>query len=381
MISTILWKFRRKHKFVAKCCSVALIVSIITGCQPKEITSAKIYIQNNNWEKAIEQLEHAVDLHPNNEEAHFLLGQAYGNRSRYKDMNREFEISLMISDKFLQPITAERERHWIDKYNAGISALNQQEFSKAEERLKAAITIDPSKFEAYKKLAITFLNVDKVDKALILYNKLLEKSPEDLDLLASVANLYYSQKQFEKVIPILKKVLELEPNHRDALANLALAYDSLGKTEDAYKAFRKAIEANPRDKDLIFLFGVHHYNGKKFEEAIQLFEQVLTLDPNDFESISNIGNAYLSIAEDLRLKLRNTSNGSFTSLDIQKLKSQAILNYKNAIPYLKKSLEMQPNYPALWRNLGVAYVNTGEREKGEQAFLKSEELKVKSSSK
>ena len=194
----------------------------------------------------------------------------------------------------------------------------------------------------------------------------------------AAGNLFYKQKRFEDVVRVLKQVLEIEPDHRDALANLALSYDSTGKTDEAFTIYQKVVAANPLDKDLIFLLGVHEYNRNHFTKAIELFERVLELSPGEFESISNIGNAYLSIAEDLRAKIKSSVNGPATAREIQQLKTEAILTYNKVIPYFEKALEMQPNHPLLWRNLGVAYINTGESEKGRQAFLKAEEWELKS---
>ncbi|MFQ5824157.1 MAG: tetratricopeptide repeat protein [bacterium] len=353
------------------------IILNLVGCQPKEVTSAKMYIQNYNWDKAIEQLEKAIEAYPNNAEAHFLLGQAYGKKSRYKDMNNEFNLSLEISNKFEQEITAERKRHWIEKYDAGIKAVDNEDFQRAEALFKTAIIINPMKYESHKKLAFIYQKTNVLGKALAIYKNLLEKSPDDLDLLLSIGNLYYRQQKFEQVVDILKKALEIKPNHNDALAKLALSYDVLGNTKEATEAFQRAVEANPLDKDLIFLFGVHHYKLKNYKQAIQLFEQVLELNPDDFEATLNIGNIYLSIAENERQKLSKINfNNNYSPEEILQIKNSAILNYKKAIPYLERALEMQPNHPNLWRNLGVAYINSGEKEKGEQALLKSEELKT-----
>lgn len=354
------------------------ILFIFNGCQPKEVTSAKIYINNNDWEKAEEQLKIAVQNDPENAEAHFLLGQAYGNRGRYDGMNHEFEQAAKLSQEFLQGIRLERERHWIDRYNAGIMTLDKHDYERAVEYFLTAILIDPQKHEAHKKLALCYLNTDKLDNALFVYNRLLEEDPTDLDLLISVANLYYTQHKFEKAVTVLQKALEIEPDHRDALANLALAYDSLGKMNDALDAFENAIKANPLDNDLIFLFGVHQYKRRNYAKSIELFERVLELHPDEFEATANIGNAYLSMAENVRKKLQKANNGDYTAAEIQRLRNQVILNYKRAIPYLEKALQMQPDHPNLWRNLGVAYINTAEKQKGEEAFLKSEELKLNS---
>lgn len=356
---------------------LTLLPILLLGCQPKEITSAKIYIQKRNWQKAIELLEQAVVTHPNNPEGHFLLGQAYGDQSRYREMKKQFGESLGISPKFQPAILQTIENHWITLYNKGIKAQNDRNFKLAENLLKTAILIDPSKREAYNTLAANYIEANQPRQALLIYEKLLKETPDDINLLIATGNLFYIQKRFDDVVRVLKKVLEIEPDHRDAMANLALSYDSLGKTDEALTAYQKAVKANPLDKDLIFLLGVHHYNRSHFTKAIELFKQVLELSPGEFESTSNIGNAYLSIAEDLRAKIKSLANSTFTAGEIQQLKTEAILTYMKVIPYFKKALEMQPRHPTLWINLGVAYVNSGENEKGQEALLKAEEWKLK----
>lgn len=322
-------------------------------------------------------LEQAVVTHPNNPEGHFLLGQAYGDQSRYREMKKQFGESLGISPKFQPAILQTIENHWITLYNKGIKAQNDRNFKLAENLLKTAILIDPSKREAYNTLAANYIEANQPRQALLIYEKLLKETPDDINLLIATGNLFYIQKRFDDVVRVLKKVLEIEPDHRDAMANLALSYDSLGKTDEALTAYQKAVMANPLDKDLIFLLGVHHYNRSHFTKAIELFKQVLELSPGEFESTSNIGNAYLSIAEDLRAKIKSLANSTFTAGEIQQLKTEAILTYMKVIPYFKKALEMQPRHPTLWINLGVAYVNSGENEKGQEALLKAEEWKLK----
>lgn len=370
-----------KNKILSAGFYFALILGLtglLTACQPKEITTAKIYIQADNWDDALGQLERAVEAHPKNAEAHFLLGRAYGHYGRFEDMNQEFRTSLALSDKFIREITAEREKQWIQQYNVATQAIKEDRYESAAEALDRAILIDSTRYEAHKKLAFTYLKLDEPEKALQLYQELADRDPSDVDLLMSIGNLYYSQEQFDKVVPVLEKVLSIEPNYRDALANLALCYDALGETNKAEVAFGKAIDANPEDKDLVFLFAVHRYNRKQYTEAIQLFEQVLTMSPDDFESISNIGNAYLSLAESTRMKLKESRSGALPAEQTIELKNQAIKNYKRAIPYLEQALDAQPDHPQLWRNLGVAYINTGEKEKGEQAFMRAEDLQIQS---
>ncbi len=349
---------------------------LLLACQPKEITSAKIYMQGGRWSEAQEQLEMAVKQHPRNPEAHYLLGRAYGQRARYDDMNQEYDTALALSDDFREAVNSDRELYWIEKYNKGLAALDQRKYDQAEHWFRTAIRIIPTRYEAYKKLAGTYLDDEKPDEAATLYATLLDKDPENVELLLTTANIHYSQKQYRKAIPLLIRVSEISPNHRDALANLAFSHDALGQTEHAGRAYEQAIAANPNDQDLIFLFAAHHYRKQDFTRAIELFQQVLDLSPNEFVAISNIGNAYLGLAEKLRTQLPKPDSIEVTRESLLDLKTQVILNFKHAIPFLEKSLLMQPDHPNLWRNLGVAYFNTGKVTEGERAFAKAEELSL-----
>jgi len=344
------------------------------ACQPKEVTSAKIYMQNNDWDSALQQLEKAVASEPKNAEAHLLLGQIYARRGRFDKMNRHFAAAIEFTDLYLTQTTAVREQYWIEHYTTGVRALDRGNYGRAKSDLETAILIDSSKTDAYRKLARTYLNQDRPKRALSLYKGLIERHPHDIDILMSTANLYYTQRDFAEVIPVLRKILDLAPGHRDALANLALSYDSLGEPEKALAAYRAAIAANPNDPGLMFLLAVHHFKRHRFQQAIMLFQQALVLAPNDFDALSNIGNAYLSLAEKIRRDLKTKRAKKDQTLDPLTLKQKAILNYQRAIPYLEKSLDLQPQNAALWRNLAAAYVYTGKKEQGERAFVKAEEL-------
>lgn len=366
---------KNQNRFLYLVLSITLI-AILSGCAPAEINSGKLYLRNQNWESAIQQLELAIERHPNNAEARFLLGRTYGIQSRFKEMNIQFDKSLELSDKFQDEIAADREQHWIQKYDRGLNAMNNRAHERAEKLFKTAITISPHRYDAYKKLALIYLSLEKNHEASRLYSRLLKLKPNDIDILSSAANLHYSQKEYNDAVPILLQIIEVQPKHRDALANLALSYEALGKTEKAKAAFETAIQANPQDKDLIFLYGAHFYKQEDYSEAIQIFTQILDRDRDDFEAVSNIGSAYLAIAEKYRKELSNSTEQR-TPEEMQQIKNAAIQNYKNAITYLEHSIEINPGYPLIWRNLGAAYISTGERKKGEKAFLRAEEILVK----
>ena len=351
-----------------------LLIAMLTlfGCQSKELTSAKVYIQQDDWEKAQEQLELAVELYPNDAEAHALLGEAYGRKGEFKKMAKEFEASLAINQTSKQQIDYLRDKYWVENFNRGVGQVKAENFEKALEFFTNCQVIDPDRTDGYKNVAFVYMRLDSADQAIASYNKVLEYDPKDTQVMLQLGSLYYDLEEYDKTVELMDKILELEPNNLEAFSQKAFAYDSMGKPDEAFQAYNEALEQNPDNADLLFNLGRLYYMKKDYKKAIEQFEKVLTISPDDYEATLNIGNAYLSIAEEYMTPLRQ---GKEMSDDEFKAKREkAIENYKEAIPYLEKALEENTDDPALWTNLGVAYVNVGEKEKGEAAFQKADEL-------
>ncbi len=353
--------------------SVLLIAMLtIFGCQSKELTSAKVYIQQEDWEKAQEQLEQAVKLYPDDAEAHALLGEAYGRKGAFEKMAKEFEASLAINQTSEQQINYLRDKYWVENFNNGVGQVKADDFVKALDYFKNCSVINPDRTDAYKNIAFVYIKLDSVDKAIESYKKVLAADPDDIPVMLLLGSLYYDHQEYEKTVELMDKILALEPNNLEAFSQKAFAYDSMGKPDEAFQAYNEALAQNPDNTDLMFNLGRLYYLKKDYNKAIEQFAKVLTISPDDHEANLNIGNAYLSVAEEHMKPLR--AGKEMTEDEFIAKRNQAIENYKKAIPYLEKAIEEKEDDPALWTNLGVAYINAGEKEKGEAAFKKADEL-------
>jgi len=351
-----------------------LLVILLSGCQPSEVTSARLYLKHGNLEKASEQLQLAVKNYPDNAQAHFLMGATYARLKQFEEMNIAFARSEQVSDEYRPKILSIREFYWTRYFDDGNKAFLRDRYEQAIQNLETAIIIDSTQTKAQKKLAIVLVDYGDLEAALRMYNKLLSITPADLDLLGSAANLYYNLGEYNHVVLVLQKMLTIDPQHPDALANLAMAYDKLDQNEKANLAFQRAIEVNPEDTDLVFLYAVHRYNNNSFMIAIDLFKRVLKDRPGDVESLSNIGNCYLSLAKAKRGELQQAQQQQLSLQELQNIRDDALQNYANAIPYFEQAVSVRKENPVLWRNLSVAYLAIGDREKGSAAYLRSESL-------
>lgn len=355
---------------------LVLSALVLWGCQPKEITSAKVYIQQNDWENATKQLELAVQNYPDNPEAHYLLGRAYGLKGRYEDMNREFDASLKIAPKFAKEIEFERNKYWIENYNRGVRLFNEEDFEGAVEAFKTAITVDPSRVESYRNLAVALVRQNNLEGAVEYFKKALEIEPNSVETLNNLGTVYYQMERLEDAVQTFQKVLEIDPNNAQAISTLGLAYHLMGQTDEAIKAYEKALQTNPDNADLLFNYAALLLKKGEFERAAEQFQAVLKSNPDDYDAVVSVADAFLQVAERFTKEANKleTEDDKANAEEITKLRNTAKEFYKKAIPYLEKATELRPNNRNVWFNLGVAYIHLGEREKGEAAFKKADEL-------
>lgn len=351
-----------------------LALGILLACQPKEVTSAKVYIQQNDWDKAIEQLEANIATNPQNAEAQYLLGQGYGKKGRYADMNRAFEASLAVANTFETQITFEREKYWVEFFNKGVNFFNEENIEEAIKAFETAAVVQPKKPENYRNLAIGYLRTDRFAMAEESYKKAIELEPDNVETLVNLGIAYYNNGDFPKSVETFEKALEHDPANADAISTLGLAYDQMGESDKAIQAYENALKTNPDNTDLQFNYARLFYNKEQYDKALENFKLILDKNPDDYEALLSTGDAYLRMADKVRLQAKELEEKNDKDPQIAKLRSQMKEHYKMSIPYLEKASAGKPDNRNLWYNLGIAHTQAGDPEKGKAAFAKAEEL-------
>lgn len=356
---------------------MAFALTVQWGCQTKEVTSAKVYISQNDWDNAIAQLEAAVATTPENAEAQYLLGRGYGVKGRFEEMNRAFEASLAADPKFENQIKFEREKYWIDAFNKGVQAFNQKDLPAAISAFEQARQIDPERVETYRNLAVGYLGTKQYDKAVETYQKALDIEPEDVETLVNFGIAYYNHGDFENAVKMFNRALELDPSNANAISMIGLAYDQTGNTEKAMAAYESALQNSPDNMDIVFNYARLFYNKEQYDKAIEQFERILEKNPDDFDALLSAGDSYLRVADRYRMQAKELEDKNADDPKVAELRAKAKENYKLCLPYLEKARDIKPDNRNLWYNLGIAYIQTGDGEKGKEAFAKAEELEKK----
>ncbi|MFN3695357.1 MAG: tetratricopeptide repeat protein, partial [Ignavibacterium sp.] len=90
-------------------------------CSSTEITSAKLYIQQKNYDKALEVLQKEVQKNPNSDQGYYLMGVVYAEKGDYKNMVQSFDKSLSISKTYEKEIKDYKKSTWVTVFNRGVA--------------------------------------------------------------------------------------------------------------------------------------------------------------------------------------------------------------------------------------------------------------------
>ena len=105
----------------------------ILGCASEELTSARLYIQQENWGKAEEFLLKALKVEPENPEIPYLLGKLiYAKEKEWGKMNEMFDLALKLDKEKVilegntvkQYVEQSRSQIWSNSFNIGVNEYN-----------------------------------------------------------------------------------------------------------------------------------------------------------------------------------------------------------------------------------------------------------------
>ena len=253
---------------------------IFVGCSSQEYTSAKLYIQQQEWEKAEEFLIKAMDVEPENPEIPYQLGyHIYALQKKdWVRMNQSFDKALAIDPNKIileqgktvkEFVVMARTQFWAEMYNKGVVEFNEYRaapMDKKDAALKKAITtfevsstIKTDEAQTYTMLSTCNHLAGNTDKSENYILKAVELSPNDANVNVTAGQIFMQKQEFETALPYVKKAVELEPSNTKSIRNLAQIYYDIGQLEESIQTYEIAINKEMDRKvkaDLYFNLGI-----------------------------------------------------------------------------------------------------------------------------
>lgn len=366
-------------------------------CSSTELTSAKLYIQQKNYDKAIESLQKEVQKNPQSDEGYYLLGVVLGEKERYSEMMDSYNKSLAISKKFSENISASKKYFWANLFNKGVGYYQRGSktedkdsvklfYAKSVEAFNSAIEIEPDSADTYKNLAFVYMSAQEYDKAVSPLEKLIEKEGA-IDGYKFLSEIFYvkgieyknkydnekvlsdsleAMKYFDKSIKVAEEGRKKYPDDSEILLTLSNAYIGANKIEVAIDAFRTGVEKEPNNQYYRYNYGVLLLGKNDFAGAEEQFKKALEIDPDYYNASYNLAVTYVKWGA-----MINKMADEKGDLNNKEYKEK----YQKALPYLEKIVQNKKEDVAMWELLGKVYSVLGMQNDALEAFKKADELR------
>jgi len=357
-------------------------------CGSTELTSAKLYIQQKSYDKAIESLQTEIQKNPKSDEAYYLLGYVYGEKGQYGEMMDAFDKSLSVSKNFQEEISSSRVYYWVKLFNKGVkeyqAGVNAQDkdsnkvhLSIAAECFESGIRIEPDSIDTYKNLAFVYMNEGNMDKAIDPLKVVIDKEHE-LDSYRYLGQILYqkgvkqretdsvaAQETFNQTINILEDGRKYYPNNQDILVTLSNSYIAADKLDVAMDVFKAGVEADPENKYYRYDYGVLLLGAEQFEEAEKEFLKAVQIDSAYENAIYNLGVTYIKWGTAMNKTAEEKEDTSMAYKE----------KYRMALPYIEKVVQMRPDDASVWELLGRVYTILNMQDDATNAFKKADSLR------
>ena len=223
----------------------------------------------------------------------------------------------------------------------------------AVQMFRKALEIDPDYALAYAGLADSYFQlIEKsyeTDKSFLkraeeAAQKALSTDPQCAEAYKALGTIYYKLGKFNSAKKLLSQALEIAPDYVPARANLGEVFRSLGEYEQAEKQHLFAHEQEPTFAYSPFLLGALYAAWNKLTQAEKYVRKALESGESSY---------FLALGNGLLGWIRLNQNEP-----------------EQALEYLKKSLEIEPDNPEAIVSLAATYAALGEKGKATQKIGK-----------
>jgi tetratricopeptide (TPR) repeat protein len=271
----------------------------------------------NKNESAVKELLDQMKLaFPNKEEVFMHRGQYFASKKQYPQALEEFETALKNSVSVYKPLEAviqtllimNQEQKAIDKLQARLAGnaddaianqfmgqiyFGRKDYTKALEyfakAMKQAVWEVP-----YASAASVYMITNNVPSALSVLESGVAKVANPIGLQMQMAAIYENQKAYDKAMAIYEQVLQSNPANQVVINNLATLLVDFKTDAASAKRALELVAGIAKNKQSAFMDTVGWVNLKNNNaaKAVSILEEVIRMAPNAGIFQYHLGMAY-----------------------------------------------------------------------------------------
>jgi tetratricopeptide (TPR) repeat protein len=232
------------------------------------LTEADIFFASNETRNAKDVLEKVVKKFPENTEGLLKLAELYYFVKQYENafakINQALKVNENLAKAYYLKGSIYREIGDTGKAISSLETTIEQDNKNygafldlgiiyaAKKNLLAfqyydnALSINPSSNEALYAKAKLFQDLDKVNEAVLIYNKILKTDPVHLFSLYNLGAIEYSvNKNPKKAIDYFTNAINANPKYAEAYFARAVCYQELDENENSSADYKMCLQLKP----------------------------------------------------------------------------------------------------------------------------------------
>jgi tetratricopeptide (TPR) repeat protein len=344
----------------------------------------RLYRLSSDMPKAEAELNTAIKIDPNSEEAVTTLAMLYTDEG---DTAHALKVLSSIPDSARSA----------KLYSAlGAAYEQRKEYKNAIDSYKHAIVLDRDNLDAIRGLAENYLNDGQLEAALEQYKVISDSNPEDAQTYVRIAEIYRRQAKYDLALENLKHADTLIPDTAEVPYSMAAVYQAQGRYDEAAKLLQDLLKKTEKSSEIgtsqtdrnnraIFIerLGMVYREQENYTAAVETFRKMLTLGDENARS------GYQEIIDTYRDSKQWPQATAAAKEAVQKLPNDRDLrmvldaqladmgDFDQAVADIKGMLKGGPEDRDVHLRLAIIYTRAKRWNDAEQSLAKAEQLSGK----
>ncbi len=300
-----------------------------------KIGVAKTWLALERAKEAKDLLVQVIATDPKDSRAQYWLGRVEESLGHKKEAQAAFEKAISLATKADAGVTA----------YVGLSHLlaSMDKTDEATKKLAEAAEKYPNSAELSKARGDIALSTGKYEDAREQYEQALKKSSDDLQTMFQLGTTLRRMRAYDEAAAVFDKIGKIDKEFPGLALERGLYFEETGQRDQALQMYAEALKKAPNDPDLKLRVGSTQVIAGHPKEAEPILKDVLADRPNSPEANHFYGRAILL-------------NGG---------------NIADAIRYLQKAVDNDPNRAEYHLYVGWAANLSGDAAKAERELAKA----------
>lgn len=323
--------------------------------------------QQGKYSEALSLIKNAVAHDPKN--SWYMIAYA-----EILKKNKKFNDAVAVYSQLLK-----YEPDRVDfYYSLGTTQMHAGKYAdaiKTYDKLEEQIGISPEISTQKEKL---YIKLNKVEKAILELQKLIDAFPQESSYYGMLAELYQANSMNDKAFDTYNKILKMDPDNPYIHLSLADYYRTINDKEKSFQELKSAFKNKDMEVDtkiqiLTSYIQLQQTNEELRSQAYELAQILLEMHPNESEPYARYGDLLLQdkkIAEarDQYRQALQIDKKSYLVWEFLLRTDLALSDYNALLTESEEALSLFPNQAFVYFCNGLAKMEKNQNEEALEIF-------------